>query len=376
MARIRSIHPGIFTDEGFASLSMAARVLLLGVWTEADDHGVFEWKPVTLKMRVMPVDNVSIPELLAECERADVLKRFTSGKSYGLVRNFCRFQRPKKPKYTHPMPPELFLYAGLKEDGSLQVLHQSRTGGEMSPQREDGGGEGEEESGIEKGEGAKPSLSVVKDSGRQGDGPWPIDDSYQPSEPAIEYAYSLGMKKADLNSELSKFAADGMAFRKVSFDLDASFKKRCDQWLDYQRRNAPKTTAATPARQEDLTPAFWESSVKRWKSNNSLWPRGVGGEPGMSGCKCPANILNDNLIDPATGRTISAPLIFVEETTVEMGAHCHNAQAKRTKPPMIFEIEKDGVTRRGAFVSKKVPDGYDEQTGERIPPANSEVSAA
>ena len=96
----------------------------------------------------------------------------------------------------------------------------------------------------------------------------------------------------------------------------------------------------------------------------------------MSGCKCPANLLNDNLIDPATGRTISAPLIFVEETTVEMGAHCHNAQAKRTKPPMIFEIEKDGVTRRGAFVSKKVPDGYDEATGERIPPANSEVSAA
>jgi hypothetical protein len=147
MARIRSIHPGIFTDEAFASLSMGARVLLMGIWTESDDHGVFEWKPVTLKMRVMPVDNVSIPELLAECEGADVIKSFSSGKTYGLVRNFCRYQRPKKPKYVHPIPPELYTYAGLKPDGSPVVLHQSRTGGEIEPQREDEGGYGEDEKG-------------------------------------------------------------------------------------------------------------------------------------------------------------------------------------------------------------------------------------
>lgn len=237
-------------------------------------------------------------------------------------------------------------------------------------------GKGPESNRIEKTE--RGSLSVVKDSGKQGDGPWPIDDNYQPSEPAIEYAYSLGMKKADLNSELSKFAADGMALRKVSFDLDASFKKRCDQWFDYQRRNAPKApaSAAGPVRPEDLTPAFWDSAVKRWKSNESLWPRGVGGEPGMVGCKCPANILVANMIDPASGRGIFAPLVWISEGSIEMGAYCHNAGIRNVKPPTIFEIEEDGVVKRGAYVPKIVPDGYDSATGERIPPANSEVSAA
>lgn len=43
MARIRSIHPGLFTDEAFASLSMAARVLLLGLGTLTDYRDRFVW---------------------------------------------------------------------------------------------------------------------------------------------------------------------------------------------------------------------------------------------------------------------------------------------------------------------------------------------
>lgn len=43
MARIRSIHPGLFTDEAFASLSMAARVLLLGLGTLTDSRVRFAW---------------------------------------------------------------------------------------------------------------------------------------------------------------------------------------------------------------------------------------------------------------------------------------------------------------------------------------------
>lgn len=37
MARIRSIHPGLYTDESFATLTMAARVLIIGIWNHADD---------------------------------------------------------------------------------------------------------------------------------------------------------------------------------------------------------------------------------------------------------------------------------------------------------------------------------------------------
>lgn len=327
MARIRSIHPGIFTDEGFASLSMAARVLLLGVWTEADDHGVFEWKPVTLKMRVMPVDNVSIPELLAECERADVLKRFTSGKSYGLVRNFCRFQRPKKPKYTHPMPPELFLYAGLKDDGSLQVLHQSRTGGEMSPQREDEGGEGEEESGIEKGEGVKPSRSDLRVVEGGEDRPIPIDDKYDPSDRAIEYAYSLGMKKAELNAELSKFIALSMASRVVSFNPDMNFKVFCDRWLAFKRKDNPQ-----------------------WKPTPDV----------------PAEVIEDRSAWP-----------IICEGTLEHTCWNMANREKGLRPLFLCkQIDAAGkIYERATRCPTLFPEGWND-FGERIPPANSEVSAA
>lgn len=259
MARIRSIHPPIFTDEGFVSLSMAARVLLMGIWTEADDHGVFEWKPVTLKMRVMPVDNVNIPELLAECEAADVIKRFTSGKSYGLVRNFCKYQKPKKPNYVHPIPAEFFLYAGLNADGSLPVTHRSPSGTEKSPQREDGGGKMEEESEIEKEErekGTRSNLKLVSEEKAI-----PIDLSYEPSDRAVEYAYSLGMKKADLTSELSKFIAKSLTVRKVSFNPDMDFKLWCDHWLRFKLEKNPNWKPA-PAPAPEIDRSGWPIVVE------------------------------------------------------------------------------------------------------------------
>lgn len=244
MARIRSIHPGLFTDEAFVGLSMTARMLYVGVLTECDDHGVFEWKPVTLKMRLMPVDNVDIAALLREMETCGSIKSFKSGKSYGLVRNFCRYQRPKKPKYLHPIPPELHTYAGLNGDGSLPVLHRSGTGTENPPQREEeegvGGGNLEEESGIGNGVGegmakpSRPDLKIVEEGK-----PTRIDESYEPSERAVEYAFSLGMKKPDLNAELSKFIATSMAAGAVSFNIDMSFKVWCDRWLEFKLRKDP-----------------------------------------------------------------------------------------------------------------------------------------
>lgn len=149
MARIRSIHPALFTDEAFVSVSMAARVLLMGIWTEADDQGVFDWKPVTLKMRIMPVDNVDVPALLAELERANAVQRFEQdGKPLGAIRNFCKFQRPKTPKYRAIKSSDIRNYVAstyptseLPEDEPSPFPQN----GEMSPQMEEEGGKREEE---------------------------------------------------------------------------------------------------------------------------------------------------------------------------------------------------------------------------------------
>ena len=148
MARIRSLHPGWFTDEAVLSCSPLARILVLGLWTEADDKGVFEWKPVQLKVRILPVDTADAAALLDELASFDLVRRFeVAGKSYGAVRNFRRWQRPKKPNSLHPLPSELHLYVGLPPENSEPVRNQFGTGGEKSPQMEDVGCRREEEGG-------------------------------------------------------------------------------------------------------------------------------------------------------------------------------------------------------------------------------------
>lgn len=311
MARIRSIHPGLFTDEAFASLSMSARVLLLGIWTEADDHGVFEWKPVTLKMRIMPVDNVSIPELLSECEAAGVIKRFSSGKSYGLVRNFCRFQRPKKPNYVHPMPPEFYAYAGLKPDGSLPVLNRSGTGTEKSPQREEGGDNLEDGKGM--GEGAKPAPAKHSSSGSEKEiSPGSkLSLDFSPSPDCRTTITAMGFGEAQFNNEFSKFAAYYMARGYSRADWNAALVS----W--FQR--------ATP----DAKPAGPELAIVN--------------------------------------------KVFVEEGTLEWTCWVSEHRRLGKRSPICRDTRVDDHVKTGWWFSTRFPPGYDEVTGEYRP--GDEVAA-
>lgn len=156
MARIRSIHPGFFTDEELVGTSMAARLLVIGLWIEADDKGVFEWKPITIKMRIFPVDNVDISELLAELVSARAIKPYEiDGRKYGAIRNFCQYQRPKSPNDVHPMPDDFRNWVGSPREISPAVPRK----GEKRPQREEGGEDGEERAEADA-SGAKPAPAA------------------------------------------------------------------------------------------------------------------------------------------------------------------------------------------------------------------------
>lgn len=114
MSRIRSIHPGLFTDEAYMCLSLAGKAILPGIWIEADDNGIFEWKPMTLKARIMPCENIDMAAILAEYEAAGIIRRFEAdGRPYGAIHNFRKFQRPEKPKAWHPLPDDLVEFVGL-----------------------------------------------------------------------------------------------------------------------------------------------------------------------------------------------------------------------------------------------------------------------
>lgn len=116
MARIRSLHPGQWTDEDFVSCSPFARLLALGLRNEADDQGVFEWKPRVLQMRILPADNVEIENLLGELTDSNQIKQFQdAGRTYGVIRNFSKYQRPKAAKALYPLPPALRTFSGIFE---------------------------------------------------------------------------------------------------------------------------------------------------------------------------------------------------------------------------------------------------------------------
>lgn len=137
MARIRSIHPGLFTDEAFMTASTSARLLIVGIWTEAWDDGVFEWKPVSLKARLFPADNVNIASLLSELSDLNFIREFSVGdRKYGAIRNFRKFQRPKKPNSSDVLPDELRIYVAIDSVSSPPVTHQFGSGSENPPQME------------------------------------------------------------------------------------------------------------------------------------------------------------------------------------------------------------------------------------------------
>lgn len=156
MARIRSIHPGAFTDEAIVSLSPLARWLYVGLWTQAFDDGVFEWKPLTLKMRILPGDNCDAAALLAEIESVGLVRRFDAGgRSYGAIRNFRLWQKPKSPNSSGVLPASLSKFVGLvgpdcgddpePDDGDRSSLpNHFGNASEIEIQREEGGGRREE----------------------------------------------------------------------------------------------------------------------------------------------------------------------------------------------------------------------------------------
>jgi hypothetical protein len=114
MARIRSVLPGLFTDESFVVLSEAAQVLFIGLWTEADDQGVFEWKPITIRMKLRPTKDGPVEPLLSELEAGNCIRKFeVDGRQYGAVRNFRRYQKPKSPNAIFPCPPDIGRYTAL-----------------------------------------------------------------------------------------------------------------------------------------------------------------------------------------------------------------------------------------------------------------------
>lgn len=105
MARIRTIKPQFFTSEDVTALEPLARLLFLGLLTEADRTGRLEDRPKTLKTRLLPEDACDVDALLWCLVDGGIIRRYEAdGKQIIQVTGFERHQKPHPKEVNSILP--------------------------------------------------------------------------------------------------------------------------------------------------------------------------------------------------------------------------------------------------------------------------------
>lgn len=302
MSRIRSIHPGLWTDEAFVSLSAFARLLFMGIWNECDDAGSFEWSPLKLKMRILPADSVDSPALLAELVAAETVMQYdVGGKRYGAVRNFCQYQRPKKPNSVFPQTEEVRAWVNTEarstRDGGEAVGNQLPPEPENARQMEEGGGRMKTSSDKpEEGKARKRASPAPKAS-------FEVPE-WIPAEPwqafvEMRREMERGPKKIPFTVGAAKGVIDDLTkFRDAGHDIAAILMKSAIN--SYRGVFAPDTPAAgqasaggnqEPAPREAFE-ALCDREIERWRRQGNerealVWEAKKRGEERRNGATGP-----------------------------------------------------------------------------------------
>lgn len=106
--KIRSIHPGFFTDRRVASLPPITRILFAGLWVRSDDYGRGRFIPKSIEGDVFPYDTVDIVTELTALRRAGLIAVYeVNGEPFYHIPTWERYQSPRHRARTDvPPPPE------------------------------------------------------------------------------------------------------------------------------------------------------------------------------------------------------------------------------------------------------------------------------
>jgi hypothetical protein len=102
MARIRTIKPDFWSDDTVGELSFAARLLFIGCWNFADDHGNLERSAKQLKAQVFPHDVIDCEPVVRQLIDAGLLFEYEGtpeGKSprkYLHIKGFADHQKVER----------------------------------------------------------------------------------------------------------------------------------------------------------------------------------------------------------------------------------------------------------------------------------------
>lgn len=98
MGRIRTVKPELFAHEDLFELEretgLPLRVAFIGLFTCADREGRFKWRPRTLKLAVLPHDDLDFSRVLDALLTRGFLVRYAceSGEEIGLIPTFTKHQ--------------------------------------------------------------------------------------------------------------------------------------------------------------------------------------------------------------------------------------------------------------------------------------------
>lgn len=107
--RIRTVKPELWQDERFVEVSYAARLLYIGLITQADDEGRQSANPSLLRARVFPFDAPDLDTIetwLTELAGADLIERWhVDGRDYLRLTTWADDQRVDRPTPSKVPPP-------------------------------------------------------------------------------------------------------------------------------------------------------------------------------------------------------------------------------------------------------------------------------
>jgi hypothetical protein len=102
MARRRMIDPNFWQSEDVSKLTIRQRLLLIGLFSNADDEGKLRGNPAFVRSLVFPYEDISISDIEEDLEVieniASIMQYEVEGNKYIKLINWTKFQRVDKPQ--------------------------------------------------------------------------------------------------------------------------------------------------------------------------------------------------------------------------------------------------------------------------------------
>ena len=109
MARIRSIKPDFWTSEQVMECSPITRLMFIGMWNFADDHGRLPYSPKTIKAQIFPADDIdaaNVRRMIDELSTNDLVRLYTvDDKEFLLITGWKHQKIDKRQPAKYPDPP-------------------------------------------------------------------------------------------------------------------------------------------------------------------------------------------------------------------------------------------------------------------------------